>query len=446
MPEWLETARQVVAKASRGKQAQAEAYLIYSRDLTIEVANQKVQNLSMAEDRGIGLRLIIDGRLGYAYSSDLTAPALDKLVEMAVANAAPITPDPYNLLPLPASQYPQLELHDPAIARASVEEKIDLARQIEEVGRSLDPRVKITERAAYEDAEYEVTIVSSTGINAAYQGSYCGIYAFFVATEGGDSQNGFSLNYARKYQDLNPQRVGEEAARRAVRMLGAKTMPTRKLTVIMEPYIATSFLGVLAPALTAEAVQKGRSLFAGKVGQAVASAKVNIIDDGVMPGRIGSAPFDGEGVPSTRTNLITAGNLQGFLHNNYTAAKEGVTSTGNGVRGSYKGTPSVGTTNFFLAPGDLSPEQLIAEVDEGFYLTDVMGMHTANPISGDFSVGAAGLLIEKGQLTRAVRGVAVAGNLLELLQAVEAVGNDLTFFGGKGSPTLRITGITVSGS
>jgi len=160
---------------------------------------------------------------------------------------------------------------------------------------------------------------------------------------------------------------------------------------------------------------------------------------------IGSAPFDGEGVPTSRTVLVDGGILKGFLHNSYTAAKEGLPSTGNGIRHSFKGTPEVGTTNFYVENGNTTPENIIKEISEGLYITEIMGMHTANPISGDFSLGASGIWIEGGELKQPVRGIAVAGNITELLQRVDAVGNDLRFYGTKGSPTLRIREMSLSG-
>ncbi|HHU33232.1 MAG TPA: TldD/PmbA family protein, partial [Clostridia bacterium] len=191
---------------------------------------------------------------------------------------------------------------------------------------------------------------------------------------------------------------------------------------------------------------KGKSVFSGKVGKKVSSTAITIIDDGALPGAILSSPFDGEGVRTQETILIEEGILQGFLHNSYTAAKEGVSSTGNGIRGSFKGTPEVGTTNFYIKPGSITQEELIKDISKGLYVTEVMGIHTANPISGDFSVGAAGLLIENGVLTTPVRGIAIAGNIIELLESVDLAANDLTFFVGRGSPTLRIAKMTISGS
>ncbi|HWI54368.1 MAG TPA: metallopeptidase TldD-related protein, partial [Desulfobacteria bacterium] len=257
---------------------------------------------------------------------------------------------------------------------------------------------------------------------------------------------GFALKLTLNFRELDPLRIGREAAQKAVRKLGAATVGTQKAVIVFDPYVATNFLGVIAPALSAEAVQKGKSLFGGRVGQTVASDKISIIDHGAMPGGISSAPFDGEGVPTSKTVLVQNGELKGFLHNTYTAAKDGVTSTGNGTRGSFKSTPEVGTTNFYIEPGPHSPDDMLKDISSGLYITDVMGMHTANPISGDFSVGAAGIWIENGKLTKPVRGVAIAGNILELLKEVEGVGSDLSFFGSKGSPTIRIAKMTVSGS
>ncbi|NLK52699.1 MAG: TldD/PmbA family protein, partial [Syntrophomonadaceae bacterium] len=294
--------------------------------------------------------------------------------------------------------------------------------------------------------EYEVAIVNSLGLNAFYRGTFCGLYLVVVAQEPEDNQTGFAVQYRLRYTDLDPKQVGREAAAKAVRMLGARKIGTRRVPVVLDPYVATSFLGVLAPALTAEAVQKGKSLFAGKLGRSIGSEALTIIDDGTLPEGIASAPFDGEGVPSRRTVVLEKGNLNTFLYNTYTAARDQITSTGNGVRGSFKTTPEVGTTNFFIQPGPVAQKELIADIREGLYVTEVMGMHTANPISGDFSVGAAGLWIKNGELTTPVRGIAIAGNLAEFLQGVEGVANDLTFFGGKGSPTVRIGQMAVSGA
>lgn len=445
MSGMMEIAFFAMEKARSLGAEQAEVFLSSGKELVVEIRDGQVETLKLAQERGLGLRVIIGGRVGFAYTSDLTRPVVEDLAGQAVSNAASTAPDPYNLLPAPVPGYPALDLYDQAIRRATVEEKIEMARTLERAAREYDRRVRAIETATYHDGEVEVSLVNSLGIEASYRGAYCGLYISLVAEENGEAQTGFAMDYTLKFALLDPVKVGREAAQKAVRMLGAKPITARRVPVILEPYVATGFLGLLGPGLTAEAVQKRRSLFADKVGQEVASGLVTVVDDGAMEGGLASAPFDGEGVPTGRTVLIERGILQGFLHNTYTAAKEGVSSTGNGVRGSFKTTPEVGTTNFFIQPGTSSPEELIRSTPQGLYVTEVLGMHTANPISGDFSVGATGILIENGELTRPVRGVTIAGNILELLKNTDGVGNDLKFFGGKGSPTIRVAGVSVSG-
>lgn len=445
LANFLDLAQFALERAAALGAGMAEAYLNANKELTIEVRDGRVETMKLAQDRGLGLRVVIDGRTGFAFTTDLGKQAVDDIVYQAITNAASTAADPYRALPRPAPSYPELELYDPAIRQSSVEEKIELARAMESAARDFDPRVKIIENSAYQNVESDVTLVNSLGITATNRSAYCGLYMSLVAGEGDDSQTGFALDYRLRYGELDAASVGQEAARRAVRMLGAKPLATCQAAVILEPYVATGFLGLLGPGLTAEAVQKSRSPFAGKVGQRVASEQVTIVDDGALAGGIASAPFDGEGVPTGQTILLDRGVLKGYLHNTYTAARDGVSSTGNGVRGSFKSTPEVGTTNFFIQAGTIPLEELIRDTAYGLYVTEVMGMHTANPISGDFSVGAAGMLIENGQLTRPVRGVAIAGNLLELLNQVDGVANDLTFFGGRGSPTIRVTRMSISG-
>lgn len=439
-------AGQVVDRAQKLGADQSEAFLIKSKDLTIDVRDGQVETLKLAEDRGLGVRVFRQNRIGFAYTSNLENSALEQIIGQALANSDKTSPDQFNYMPKPGGPYASLDLFDPAIEKVAVEDKIDLAKTIENTARTFDKRVTITERSSYFDAEYEVTLANSLGIAASYRGTYCGCYADLVAEENGDTQTGFAIKMTLNYKDLDPTKVGHEAAEKAVRKLGAKTVNTQKTVIVFDPYIATGFLDVVAPALSAEAVQKGKSLFGGKVGQKVASDKITIVDYGAMPGGIASSPFDGEGVPTSKTVLVQNGELKGFLHNTYTAAKDGVMSTGNGTRGSFKSTPEVGTTNFYIEPGFTNPDDLIKDITTGLYITDVMGMHTANPISGDFSVGAAGIWIENGRFTKPVRGVAIAGNILDLLNEVEGVGSDLTFFGGKGAPTLRISRMSISGS
>ena len=440
-----ELAAAVIEEARSRNVDHAEAFFDREEELSIEVRDGKVENLKIARDAGLGVRVIQGDRLGYAYTTDLTRGNMVDTLETALANARAASEDPYYTLPEPAKDYPELDLIDTHLDEVSLEEKIELARQIEKCGRSFDPLVCLTQQVSYEDVRFEIAIANTEGVSLTSQGSFCGGVAAFVAGKDGDMQTGFSVDFVRKLKELDVEALGKEAASKAVRMLGAQRLTTKRVPVVMDSYVVASFLGMLASALSAEAVQKGRSLFAGKVGEGVASREVNIADDGASPGGILSAPFDGEGVPTQHTALVDDGVLQGFLHNSYTAAKDGVSSTGNGVRGSFQSPPQLGSTNFYLSPGRRTKEEIIRETGEGFYLTEVMGMHTANPISGDFSLGAAGIWIHNGELTTPVRGMVIAGNILELLERVDAVGSDLRFFASKGAPTIRVANLTVSG-
>lgn len=423
----------------------AEAYLSSGTSIEIDVREGEVDTIKSAAEKGVGLRVFRGRQVGFAYTTDLSAQGLKAVAQRAVANAALTAGEDYYRLPEVVPEYPQVDIFDPGLPEKQIEEKIGLAKQMEAAARTHDPRVTIVESSTYQDGIIEVGIVSSTGISAYYQGAVCGLYIALTAREGEDHQTGFAMDFRPRFVHLDPEAVGREAAERAVRMLGARSQQGMEVPVVVDPYVMVSLLGMLAPSLTAEAVQKGRSLFAGQVGNQVASDKVTVVDDGTLDGGVRSAPFDGEGVPSSRSVLIEKGCLRGYLYNTYTAAKDGVSSTGNGVRASYKGGPEVGITNFFLEPGEISPEQIIGEISSGLYVGEVMGMHTANPISGDFSVGATGIWIEQGRLSYPVRGLAIAGNIRDLLNAVDAVGSDLRFFGGKGAPTVRVSKLAVSG-
>lgn len=425
--------------------AEAEAYLSKNDEILIEVRDGLVETMKLAQEQGLGLRVMLAERTGFAFTTELTMKAVREIAKQAIANARATVGDPYRKFLPPSPTYPALDLYDSAIINSSINDKIKLAQTLEEEAKACDSRVKIIESSSYQDGQATVFLVNTLGQKNIYRSSYCGLSISLVAEEGADQQTGFALDYRLRFKELDPARLGREAAVRATRMLNAKPVTTRQVPVILEPYVAVGFFGLLGSALTAEAVQKGRSFFGGKEGQKIASEKINLIDDGLLPDGLATAPFDGEGVPASRTVLIQGGVLEGFLHNVYTAAKDNVHSTGNGIRSSYKSTPEVGTTNFFCEPGAASVSAMIGELKEGFYVTEVIGMHTANPISGDFSVGAAGILIENGELTRPVRGVAIAGNVQELLLQVDSVGNDLKFFGGHGSPSIRVARMSVGG-
>jgi PmbA protein len=344
-----------------------------------------------------------------------------------------------------AAEYPELALVDPGLAKMSLEDKIEMSREAEKAGRGYDPRVSIVERTGYDESRFSVVIMNTKGLSATSEAAYCSLFTSLVAEENGKAESGFSLQALRGPSGLVSADIGVEAAQRAVRMLGARSMNSARMPVILEPYVATSFLGLLGSAVNADSVQKGKSFLAGKVGQSAASPAITLVDDQLSSDAVGTFPFDGEGTPSQKTTILDKGTLKTYLYDTRTACKDDTRSTGNGMRGGFRSLPGVGTSNFYLAPGAKSQEELIGELEDGILITEVMGMHTANPISGDFSLGAAGIRIEHGKLSYPVRGITLAGNLVDLLRDIDEVGSDLRFMGTRGAPSLRLRVASIGG-
>lgn len=445
MEDFLRNAGEKALEMARNKGVEAEAFLLHGRELSVEIIAGQVDTLKEAEEAGMGLRVINNGRLGFVFTSDLSDQAVKQVVDDAISISRYTEPDPHNCLPQGKYKYPVLEVYDPQISATSLEEKTELARKVEQIALSADSRVSIVERAGYEDSEFTSVIMNTNGLYASGQGNFCGIYIFLVAQEEGDAQNGFSVMMKKRFSDLDPVFTGQEAADNALRSLNARTVNSAHLPCVMEPYVATRFLSLLAQMADAQMVQKGKSLLAGKLNEQVASPVVNLVDDATFKGGIGTFPFDGEGVCARRNTVIKDGILSGYLYDCYTASKAGLEPSGNGQRGSFRGLPSVGTSNFILQAGNISRQDLYGDMGKGLYITEVMGMHTANPISGDFSVGAAGIMVEKGRLTYPVRGATIAGNLGNFFRDIESLGNDLRFFGGKAAPSIRLKSLSIAG-
>jgi PmbA protein len=442
----IPTGKEILQRTLRTEVDCAEVYLLSSRATTIEVKDQKIDAFVSSASCGAGLRVLRGNRIGFSFASLSDGSEVDELIRNAVTASEFTEPDVNNRLPSEGSLPTEdLSLFDPDLSAIREEEKIDRAMALERVARELDSRIKVIRKAATKDSEYEVAILNSKGTEVSYRGTGCSASIMLMADDGRHQEMGWDSDFNRFYKELDVTTVGRRGAENALQLLGAKPTPTRKVPILLTPLTAVGFLEVLASTFSANAVQKGKSLFRGKIGKQVAAGLVQIIDDGLLKAGAATAPVDDEGVPMQRKYLIRDGVLQGFLHSSYTAAKEGVTSTGNAVRSGYSSIPHVGTTNLYIERGEHKKEELLHSMQEGLIVTEVMGMHTANPISGDFSVGISGLWVEKGKPSHPVRGGAIAGNLIELLKKVEGVGEDLRFFGSVGSPSLLIGNISVSG-
>ncbi len=445
MPELDELVRAAVDAAEPDEAV--EAYADETRQTEASALRGEVEGLSFSESRGVGVRVIRDARLGYAWAADPTPDEVRDTVRRARENAALAEPDEFNVLPGVEAAEPISALFREDAAHLSTDQKVQMALDLEARSVSRDPRVTKVDLAQVGDAVSRCAIASTAGVEAGYARTDAWCVVVTLATQDDETQTGFSYKIARGLDELGWESIADEAVERSIQMLGALKPPTAKVPVILDPFAATNFLGVLAGALSAEAVQKGRSLFATMVGDQVGSPLVTIVDDGRVPDGPGSCPFDDEGVPSGRTELFSGGRLNGFLHDAYTAARagEGQRSTGNGKRG-YRSAPGVGTSNFFLDAGTRSFEQLLAEADGGVLIRDVSGVHSgANPISGEFSVGATGLRIGGGTLGEPLREMTIASTLPEMLAGISAVGDDLRFFSSVGTPSMLIGEMTLAG-
>ena len=448
MGDLAELCRAALARAEDGELA--DAYAGESRRTEVKARRGEVESLSGSETRGVGVRVIREGRLGYAWAADPDPGEAADLLIAARAGAEHTTPDEANVLPDPVPAEAIPDLFRDGQASLGPERKVALALDLERVAVSSHPEVPKVEETIYGDAVNRVAIASTTGVAAEYSRTDCWCVAVALAERDAETQTGFSFRVARELEELEWEAAAREAAERGARLLGARKPATERVPVVLDPWAAASFLGVLAGILSAEEVQKGRSLLAGLTGQEVASPALTLVDDGRFEGGPATAPFDDEGFPTGRTAVIEAGILRGFLHNTQTARRDGTSSTGNASRGGYRGVPGVAPTNLLVEPGPLDAGALLREAGRAVYVQDVSGVHSgANPVSGEFSVGATGLRVEGGALGEPLREMTIASTLPEVLRGIESVGSDLRFFpggGAIGAPTIVVGEMTVAGT
>jgi PmbA protein len=422
-----------------------EICLSASRNLTIEVRERKVDTFKCSAPVVVSIRVLKARAMGFSYSTSLDGPGLVKMIDNALASAEIQTPDECNLLPAPMG-YPLLTgLFDEGLALIDERVKIERALELERLVLATDPRIKRVRKASYGESVYEGHIRNSLGVEGSYRDTSVTGSVSAIAEEGNDSQIGWDFAFSNFFAGVDVTAIAAAAAAKATGLLGARKISTMRCPAVLDNRVAGEILEVLSQAFLAENVQKGKSLLAGRVGEDIFSAQLRIRDDGTLPGGMGTAPFDAEGVGQRNTVLVEEGRLMGLLYDTYCACKGGTASTGNATRGSSKNPPRMGVTNFFIENGAAPLAAMIRGVDRGVLITEVMGMHTANPISGDFSVGATGFLIEQGTLTMPVKGIAIAGNILDIFRNVEMTGNDLRFFGAVGSPSLKIAELDVGG-
>jgi len=444
--ELLALAEKVVAAAGPGEQV--EAYVSRGGETDIRVYRGELEHFVSAQSEGIGVRVINGGRTGFAYAGVLDDAAVAEVLAEARDNAAFGSPDEWAGLAEPdgVAVTPQVLWND-ALAAFATDGKVELARTLERHTLAADPRVRV-ESANYSDGWGEAAVATSSGIRASGRENGCYVSVGTLADDNGETQSGFGFAVGRDPEQLDVERAAREGAERATRLLGATKPSSMRTTIVLDPYVTAQFLGIVSATLNGEAVVKGRSVFADRIGEQVAAAQVHLVDDPTNPLAYTATDIDGEGLAARRNTLIDGGVLRRFVHNSYSARRAGTVSTGNAVRGGFKGTPGVGCLALQLTPGERSQAELIETVGDGILIQSVKGMHSGvNPISGDFSTGATGLVIAGGAVGAPLREFTIASTLQRMLLDIVEIGGDLEWLPSRAAGmSLVINDVTVSGA
>lgn len=442
----LALAESVVAQAGPGEQI--EAYVSRGGETDIRVYEGEIEHFVSAQAEGIGVRVIVDGRTGFAYAGTLDGDAIAQVLAEARDNAGFGTRDEWAGLATPDG-VPVVDqvLWSDALMATPTDRKIAMAKELERLTLATDPRIRVDD-ANYSDAYGEAAVATTTGIRVSGRENGCYVSVSTLADDGDETQTGFGFSVGRTLDEFDLEKAAREAADRATRLLGATKPTSRRTTVVLDPYVTAQFLGIIGATLNGEAVIKGRSLFADRLGDAVASPLISLVDDPTNPLAYTASDIDGEGLAARRNVLIGDGVLQGFVHSSYSARRAGTSSTGNAVRGGFKGTPGVGCLALQLAPGTKSQQELIAGLDDAVLIQSVQGLHSGvNPVSGDFSTGASGLVISGGAVGAPVREFTIASTLQKMLLDVLEVGGDLDWLPMRAvGPSIVIADVTLSGA
>jgi PmbA protein len=450
----IDAARSVVeralAAAARAGASQADVVLAESDDREVRVRGDEIEFVKQAQERGLGIRAMVEGKDGrqsaVVSTSDLAADAVDRMAEEAVALARETAADPAAGIPDEpfAEALPDLDLFDPDDRGAALEARIEDARRAESAARAVDPRIDNSEGSQASGGFTRVVYGNSRGFLESYASASHALFCEPLAREGDSMQRDYWMTVSRRLSGLeDPAEVGRRAAGRALRRLGARRVPTCEVPVLFDALTAPSLIGQLASCLNGYSIYREASFLAGRLGETIASEHVTVVDDGRLPGGLGSRPFDGEGLATRRNVLVEGGRLERWLLDSYSGRKLGLPSTGNAARGTGS-APRVGTTNLWLEPGEGTLDDLIGEIDRGLLVTELIGMGF-NPTTGDYSRGAAGLWIENGEIVHPVEEITIAGNLGDMLLAIDRVGSELEWRGRTASPPLRVARMTVAG-
>ena len=446
MSDLLELAQRVAARATPGEEV--EAYVGQGTSTSVKVHGGEIESLTQASSAGIGIRVVKDKRQGFAWAGSLDEAVIAEVLAEARDNAAYAEPEPWVGLAEPDGVTPpEVDLWRDGLASMPTDRKVDLALELERAVRGRDPRITGVRTSTWGDGTGEGAVATSTGIAVVGRSTFCHLAVQALASADGETQTGYGLSVGRDPGDIDLAEAADDAAERATRLLGATQPASGTVTLVLEPRMAATLLSVVGGTLDGESVLKGRSPFAERVGEQIASPLITLVDDPTDPVSLGADSHDGEGLATRRIVLIEDGVLQGFLQNTATGRRAGVPSTASAVRG-YRSTPGVGAQALAVSLGSGTLDELVAGVDHGVLVQSMTGLHSGvNPVSGDFSVGVEGLMVRNGALAEPVREATIASTLQRLLLDVSAVGGEREWTpGGTGAAALVVPGVTLSGA
>lgn len=423
----------------------AEVYIQTSRNQSVRVRNADVETVQEAASRGVGFRVFSEGKMGFSHCNDFSEKSLNDTISRAIAFARLTTADESNILPAALPHNDIEGLYDPEIAGVPMDTRIQMALEIERLAMA-DPRVTHSSGSSFGEGESEVFICNSNGLIKSRRQTSCSVGVSVVAEKGGERNTGGEFCSRRSFKALEPLEViASKASERAWEMLDPKMVNTQRAAVIFDPSASRSLIGGIIAALNGDQVLQGASFLRNSLDQSFASTLLTIIDDGTIAGGLGSTPFDGEGVPTSRRVLVENGVLRGFLYNTYAARRAGVESTGNASRGGFTSLPGIGTHNLWVEAGQYSPEEIIANTRRGLLLKSVTG-YGINPVNGNFSGGASGFWIENGKIAHPVKGLTIAGSAHDILNGIDMLGNDLDLTRSFSTPSIRINEMQIGGA
>lgn len=446
MTDLQELAQRVADAATPGEQV--EAYVSRGTSTSVRVHGGEIESLTQASSSGIGIRVVKDKRQGFAWAGSLDEAVIADVLAEARDNAAYAEPEAWIGLAEPDGvEPPDVDLWRDGLSELPTARKVELALELERAVKARDPRVVGVRTASWGDGSGEGAVATSTGIAVVGRSTFCHLSVSALAEDGDETQTGYGLSVGREPADIDLEEAADDAAERATRLLGAVQPASGAVTLVLEPRMAATLLSIVGGTLDGESVLKGRSPFAERVGEQIASPLLTLVDDPTDPVSLGADTHDGEGLATRRNVLIDGGVLTGFLHNTATGRRAGVPSTASAVRG-YRSTPGVGTQALAVTLGSGTLDELVAGVDHGILVQSMNGLHSGvNSISGDFSVGVEGMMVRNGALAEPVREATIASTLQRLLLDVSAIGGEREWTpGGTGATALVIPGVTLSGA